>query len=67
MIKIKYLSNSSGAERFGTCTSCLKDSGEDEYMVRIKFSAMNGKHISGTSVCLCNECKSLLITTLRGN
>ena len=66
MIKITYLSDCIGAEKFGTCSSCLKGSKEDERMVRIKFYAQNGKHLAGTSVCLCNECRRLLITTLRG-
>ena len=61
MINIEYLADCIGLDKFGTCSSCLKGSGEDKYMVRIKFSAQNGNHISGTSICLCDECKRLLI------
>lgn len=57
MIKSKYLIDCNGAERFGTCASCGKNSGDDSKMIRLIF-LYNDNH--KTSLCLCDDCKRLL-------
>lgn len=57
MIKNKYLIECNGAERFGTCASCGKNSGDDPKMVRLIF-IHNDNH--KTSLCLCDDCRRLL-------
>jgi len=57
MIKSKYLIDCNGAERFGTCASCDKNSGDDSKMIRLIF-LYNDNH--KTSLCLCDDCKRLL-------
>ena len=57
MIKIKYLVDCKGLERFGNCISCGKSSKEDLKMVRVRFSPNENK---ATSICLCDECRRLL-------
>ena len=56
MIEIKYTQDMKGAERFGTCASCGKNSKEDIRMVRVIFT--NGA--SSKSICLCDKCRRLL-------
>lgn len=56
MFKIEKLTACSGAERFGTCVGCEKNSNEDNGMIRICF----GKN-HRVSVCLCEECCSSLL------
>ena len=52
MIKVEYLIDKCGAERFGTCAGCSKSSKDDPKMVAVTFKT---KYL-GNVVCLCYEC-----------
>ena len=52
MVEISFLKDEKGANKFGTCGSCGKNSGDDPLMKRIKVGS-GGNH---TSICLCYEC-----------
>lgn|GEM_PF-1492359 len=58
-MKIVKLSNLSGAERFGTCAECGKNSDEAE-LYRIVTDTRAGSHTYHNSLCLCNECLNTL-------
>lgn len=58
MIKMQYLVDCNGADKFGTCMGCGKGSKEDQWMVRIIVSFDNHGARQGTTFCLCNECRS---------
>ncbi len=58
MISVTYLADCKGAEKFGTCVSCGKDSKDDPQMVRVTYSYHEGR--CRTSTCLCDECRHLL-------
>ena len=51
MIKISKLSDLEGAEKYGTCTVCHKNSDEDEL-----YSITVGTENFMTSTCLCKSC-----------
>ena len=57
MIAIECLTDCEGADKFGTCASCSKDSSEDKKMVRIRIGSVVTGYYRGTSLCLCDECK----------
>lgn len=52
MIKVEYLIDKYGTERFGTCAGCSKSSKDDPKMVAVTFMTK----YSGNVVCLCYEC-----------
>lgn len=60
MIAIEYLTDCEGANKFGTCASCSKDSSEDKKMVRVRIGHGAAGYYQGTSICLCNECRRLM-------
>ena len=62
MIKVEYLADLPGAQKFGTCVSCGKDSKDDPQMVRVTYT-YNNDHCR-TSNCLCNACRRLLFKTI---
>lgn len=59
-MKIQYVKNGKGADKFGTCVECGKDSYLDEFLVRLTFG-----NICKTSFCLCSDCLNRLIGELR--
>lgn len=63
MIKIMYLADCEGAEKYGTCASCEKDSGDDSLMIRAQFFTKSNVN-KRTSICLCDECRKLLYKTI---
>ena len=65
MIKIEHLSSCEGADKFGTCSGCLRGNKEVEDMIRITIFARNGMGTSGASICLCTECKKELYDLLK--
>lgn len=54
MIKMVYLVDCNGADKFGTCMGCGRSNKEDPWMIRITLSFTN----HGTSFCLCDECRT---------
>ncbi len=58
-MKIQYVKNCKGAEKFGTCIECGKDSYLDENLVRITLG-----NIHHASFCLCSRCLNRLIGNL---
>ena len=58
MIKMQYLVDCNGADRFGTCMGCGKGDKEDPWMVRIIVSFDNHGARQGTTFCLCNKCRN---------
>lgn len=61
MIKIQYLVDCNGADRFGTCMGCGKGNREDQGLVRITFSFIGG----GTSVCVCSDRRKDLMKKIK--
>ncbi len=61
-MKIQYVKNGKGAEKFGTCIECGKDSYLDEHLVRLTLGSMHH-----ASFCLCSDCLNRLIGELRNN
>ena len=57
MIKVEYLIDKCGADRYGTCAGCSKGSKDDPKMVSITFKT---KIYSGSVICLCDECRKEL-------
>lgn len=64
MIKIEYLIGCNGADKFGTCASCSKDSHEDRKMIRVRIGSKAAGYYQGTAFCLCNECRELMCKTI---
>lgn len=64
MIKTEYLIDCNGADRFGTCASCSKDSQEDGKMIRVRIGNNAAGYYQGTAFCLCNECRELMYKTI---
>ena len=58
-MKIQYVKNGKGTEKFGTCIECGKDSYLDEFLVRLTFG-----NIHSASFCLCSGCLNKLIGDL---
>lgn len=56
MIKVEYLIDKCGADRYGTCAGCSKSSKDDPKMVSITFKTK----YSGSVICLCDECRKEL-------
>lgn len=61
MIKVEYLKELKGAQKFGTCNSCGKWSEKDPAMVRVRFT-VDGRFFS--TIFLCDECRKLLYKTI---
>ena len=61
MIKIEYLIDCEGADKYGTCASCSKDSYEDRKMIRVRIG---NTYYQRTAFCLCNECRELMYKTI---
>lgn len=59
-MKIQYVKKGKGAEKFGTCIECGKDSSLDEFLVRLTFG-----NVYSASFCLCSDCLNRLIGELR--
>jgi len=64
MVKIEYLHTSKGADRYGDCMGCGKNSAEDIWMSRIKISYDNGGNRRGIQFCLCGKCRSEMLRNL---
>jgi hypothetical protein len=62
MIKVKYLADCEGANKYGTCVSCGRDSKDDPHMIRVTYTYHNDR--CRTSTCLCTECRKLLFKTI---
>ena len=62
MIKVEYLKELKGAQKFGTCNSCEKWSDKDPAMVRVRFT-VDGQDNAST-IFLCDECRKLLYKTI---
>lgn len=61
MIQIEVLKERKGANSFGTCSACGKESSEDDRMIRLIFSRIIGNARHSTSVCLCFKCAGELM------
>lgn len=61
MINITSLKDCTGAERYGTCSGCGKNSKESKDMVRIIFT--HGSTMS--HIALCKECHDELAELMR--
>ena len=59
-MKIQYVKDGKGSEKFGTCIECGKDSYLDEYLVRISLGDTHKM-----SACLCSRCLNRLISELK--
>lgn len=59
-MNIQYVKNGKGAEKFGTCIECGKDSYLDEHLVRLTMGSMHH-----ASFCLCSSCLNRLIGELK--
>lgn len=66
MIKLEYLRDCTGANRFGTCMGCGCFSGDDSDMVRMKIFHAISDHFQGVSICLCNRCRVELYHAIKG-
>ena len=55
MIKIQYVQDMKGANKFRTCNACGKSSNEDRRMVAVEF--LYEDNIKGTSIVLCSKCR----------
>ena len=64
MIKTEYLIDCEGADKYGTCASCSKDSHEDRKMIRVRIGSKAAGYYQGTAFCLCNECRELMYKTI---
>mgnify|MGYP003322460865 CR=1 FL=1 len=61
MIKVTRLKECKGSNKFGTCNSCGVGSDIDDTLIRITTMTDNRQ---GTSMCLCEKCKQLLLVEL---
>lgn len=61
-MKIQRIKELQGAEKFGTCIECGKDSYVDADLIRIQLGSTHKM-----SACLCPECLNRLIGELRDN
>ena len=64
MIKIEYLTDCQGADKFGSCASCSKDSKEDKKMVRVRIGHTTAGYYQGIAFCLCDDCRKLMYKTI---
>lgn len=55
MITVQYIADLKGAQRFGTCVACGKNSADDPKMVRVTYTYHDGK--CTTSACFCDDCR----------
>lgn len=61
-MKIQYIKDLKGTEKFGTCIECGKDTYVEKDIVRLAFGS-----IHKCSFCLCPGCLNKLIGQLRDN
>ena len=60
MIRLNYLADLKGADKFGSCIACGKSAKEDKKMVRVIFTRNNYGNQNGLVLCLCDECRKEL-------